>query len=136
MAHTRVEALPHGFPFRLLDRVLEIDGSAGTGVKNITSGDFSLHDAPPASFPDMLIVEAMAELSGLVMNYGKEDAKGAFLAGISGFRFTRPAVIPEQVRIVSRLDANFSALASFSVSAYVGSEVIATGTLVMAETDA
>ena len=61
--------LPHRFPFLLVDRILEIDGDKrAVGIKNVTINEpfFQGHYPGTPIMPGVLIVEAMAQMSGLL----------------------------------------------------------------------
>lgn len=123
--------LPHAYPFRLLDRVLELDVSRGVGIKNVTAGEALMAERQSGTFPDVLVVEALAQLSGLILNYDKEGGT-AVLAQIKTMRFSRAASAGEVLRLVSEAEASFGGLASFNVKALSGEEVIVEGALVLA----
>lgn len=133
MSGNPVELLPHGYPFRLLDRVTEIDGSRAVGIKNVTGGEALSGSRPLDLLPDVLLIEALAQLSGLVMNHGKDGAKAAVLAQIKSASFSRQARAGDTIRLVSEAEASFGGLASFSVAAYCDDVLIAEGKLVLAE---
>ena len=70
--------LPHRYPFLLVDRVVEIQqGSYAIGVKNVTINDnfFPGHFPQRPIMPGVLMVEAMAQVGGLIMlEPGEEGA--------------------------------------------------------------
>ena len=62
--------LPHRYPFLLVDRVLELEpGKKAVGLKNVTMGEahFQGHFPNQPIMPGVLIVEAMAQLGGIVL---------------------------------------------------------------------
>ncbi len=86
--------LPHRYPFLLIDRVTDIDESAGTikGYKNITANEpvFNGHFPERSVFPGVLIIEAMAQLGAVYMLKKLPEKKRlALFAGIDRARFKR-----------------------------------------------
>ena len=71
MTHNQIRRiLPHRYPFLLVDRVLEVDGfQRATGIKNVTLNEpfFNGHYPDEPIMPGVLIVEAMAQLAGLLL---------------------------------------------------------------------
>lgn len=92
------EILPHRYPFLLIDRITDIDESAGTikGYKNITANEpvFMGHFPERSVFPGVLIVEAMAQLgAAFMLRKFPREKRMAFFAGIDKARFKR-VIIP------------------------------------------
>ena len=58
--------LPHRYPFLLVDRIMDMDDSSITGVKNVTMNEpfFQGHFNNPV-MPGVLQVEAMAQVGGI-----------------------------------------------------------------------
>lgn len=125
--------LPHVYPFVLLDRVVELTASRGVAIKNVSGNSFFSCGRPEEVLflPDMLLIEAMAQLSGLVMNFGLTDQSAAVLAAISTMRFERRATAGEAIVITSLLEGSFGRAASFDVEASTGSLRVATGRLTL-----
>lgn len=96
--------LPHRYPFLLVDRILEVsdDGTHAVAIKNVTANEpfFQGHFPDNAIMPGVLIVEALAQAGGAAL-LGKETREGklAMLAGIDGFRFRRPVVPGDTLRL-------------------------------------
>jgi beta-hydroxyacyl-ACP dehydratase FabZ len=89
--------LPHRFPFLLVDRVVEIDpGKRLVAIKNVTINEpfFTGHFPGVPVMPGVLIVEALAQASGLLVAYGRPVVPNAYLlfAGIDNVRFRLPVV--------------------------------------------
>ena len=121
--------LPHRFPMLLVDRVLEIDGDRrAVGVKNVTMNEpfFQGHYPGTPIMPGVLVVESMAQLSGLLIGQKLEHTgKLAVLLSLDSVKL-RKAVTPgdqlileaESVRIRSRI-------AHMKCRAYVAEELVA-----------
>ncbi len=61
--------LPHRYPFLLVDRVVEIEeGRRAVGIKNVTMNELFFQGHYPGTpiMPGVLIVEALAQMSGLL----------------------------------------------------------------------
>ena len=99
--------LPHRYPFALVDRVLEQEpGVRAVAIKNITLNEpqFQGHFPDRPLMPGVLIVEAMAQVGGLIVKQMPDLPNGLFVfAGIDGVRFRRPVVPGDQLRISCEL---------------------------------
>jgi 3-hydroxyacyl-[acyl-carrier-protein] dehydratase len=95
--------LPHRYPFALVDRVIEYTpGKRAVAIKNITLNEpqFQGHFPGRPLMPGVLIVEAMAQVGGLIVTQMPDLPKGLFVfAGIDGVRFRKPVVPGDQLRI-------------------------------------
>ncbi len=95
--------LPHRYPFALVDRVIEHEpGKSAVAIKNVTLNEpqFQGHFPDRPLMPGVLIVEAMAQVGGLVVTQMPDLPKGLFVfAGIDGVRFRRPVVPGDQLII-------------------------------------
>ncbi len=95
--------LPHRYPFALVDRVIDYEqGKFAVGIKNVTINEphFQGHFPDRPLMPGVLIVEAMAQVGGLIVTQMNDLPKGLFVfAGIDGVRFRRPVVPGDQLII-------------------------------------
>ncbi len=144
MKQDGLKGLPHSYPFRFLDRVLEISESKGVAIKNVTANEefFQGHFPGAPIMPGVLIIEALAQLAGLVMNSGGNPpipplAKGgnggvAYIAQVKDMRFKRPVLPGETLLLTAELSHGFSQLAEFAVKAEVDGAIVAQGEVVMA----
>ena len=93
--------LPHRYPFLLVDRVLELEpGKRAVGIKNVTINEafFSGHFPGNPIMPGVLIVEAIAQVGGiLLLATTGNEGKLAFFAGIDKMRFRKPVVPGDQL---------------------------------------
>ncbi len=99
--------LPHRYPFLLVDRIIEfVPGEKAVGLKNVTINEnfFQGHFPGRPIMPGVLIVEAMAQVGGIVL-LKLPDAAGqlALFAGIDGVRFRRPVLPGDQLVITTEL---------------------------------
>ena len=93
--------LPHRFPMLLVDRVLEIDGDRrAVGIKNVTFNDIFFQGHYPGTpiFPGVLIVEAMAQLGGILLSRKLEHTgKLAVLLSMDRVKMRSPVVPGDQL---------------------------------------
>jgi len=88
--------LPHRYPMLLVDRILEIEpGRRAVGLKNVTINEdfFNGHFPGQAIMPGVLILEAMAQVGGVLMlSLPEYRNKLAVIGGIENVRFRKPVV--------------------------------------------
>ncbi len=93
--------LPHRYPFLLVDRVTELEpGVRGVGIKNVTINEpfFQGHWPGRPVMPGVLIVEAMAQMGGLI--YAEErlgPAQLPLLLSMDNVKLRRPVVPGDQL---------------------------------------
>ena len=95
--------LPHRYPMLLIDRVLEVDGDRrAVGIKNVTINEpfFQGHYPRQPIMPGVLIIEAMAQLSGILLSQKLEHTgRVAVLLSLDKVKFRRPVVPGDQLMI-------------------------------------
>lgn len=93
--------LPHRYPFLLVDRIIEyVPGERAVGIKNVTFNEphFQGHFPVRSLMPGVLIVEAMAQVGGVVLTQLPEMEGGLFVfAGMDKVRFRRQVVPGDQL---------------------------------------
>lgn len=98
-----LEYLPHRYPFLLVDRVLAFDpGERIVGLKNVTINEpfFQGHFPGHPIMPGVLIVEAMAQVGGLLLVKEFEDPgdKLVYFMSMDDVKFRRPVRPGDQLR--------------------------------------
>lgn len=97
--------LPHRYPFLLVDKVVEIDGTdRGVGIKNITMNEpqFTGHFPGNPVFPGVYQVEAMAQTSAVIAGVGLGLADkniGIYFMAMEGVKFRRMVVPGDTLRM-------------------------------------
>lgn len=97
--------LPHRYPFLLVDRVEEIDGTqSAVGIKNVTMNEphFQGHFPGAPIMPGVTIVEAMAQTAGVMVGVGLELMDKNMLIyfmAIDGCKFRRKVVPGDQLKM-------------------------------------
>jgi len=94
--------IPHRYPFLLVDRVEDIDGSSSArGIKNVTFNEphFQGHFPGKPIMPGVTIIEAMAQTAAVMVGVDMDMADKELLVyfmAIDGCKFRRK-VIPGDV---------------------------------------
>lgn len=144
MMHVKeiMEFLPHRYPFLLVDRVLEVEkGKSIVGYKNVSMNEpfFTGHFPNHPVMPGVLIVEAMAQLSGILgfVTVERKPSDGVvhYLAGCSKVRFKRPVVPGDQLRMESQFISGKHGIWKFDCRALVDGEVACVAEVMTAERD-
>ncbi len=128
--------LPHGAEFRFVDRLLSLDpGKSGLGEYRVRDQETFLRGHFPGHpiFPGVLLVEATAQLAGIV---AQSDPKtpplsGLKLAGIRAAKITGTARPGEIVRLEARVTGRMGNLVQAATTAWVGDQVVLRGELTL-----
>ncbi|MBI2104020.1 MAG: bifunctional UDP-3-O-[3-hydroxymyristoyl] N-acetylglucosamine deacetylase/3-hydroxyacyl-ACP dehydratase [Candidatus Omnitrophica bacterium] len=100
---TQIEKiLPHRYPFLLVDRVTELTETRAVGLKCVTINDYFFRGHFPGRpvMPGVLIVEAMAQLAGIIMlNTREHRGKLAYFMAVDKVKFRKP-VVPGDVLVL------------------------------------
>ena len=100
-----MEILPHGYPFLLVDRIVELEmGKRIVGIKNVTINEpfFQGHFPGQPIMPGVLIVEAMAQTAGVLAFKSMPEEfkkKVVYFMAIDKVRFRRPVQPGDQIRM-------------------------------------
>src|SRR5579864_9652712 len=88
------EILPHRYPMLLVDRIEELEAERIVGIKNVTINEpfFSGHFPDIPVMPGVLIIEAMAQVAGVLVLKSIPDRKTklVLLAAVNEAKFRRP----------------------------------------------
>lgn len=132
------EILPHRYPFALIDRVISYEkGKTLHAIKNITMNEpvFTGHFPGNPIFPGVLLLEAMAQATGLLgfkMMETVADNEIYLFAGIDNARFKRPVVPGDRVDFFVTFEKERRGIWKFSGRAEVDGELAASADLMCA----
>ena len=123
--------LPHRYPFLLIDRVERIvHGQSAVGIKNVSANEphFEGHFPAVPIMPGVLIVEAMAQTSGVLIGTSEgiyDSGILIYFMGIEKAKFRRKVVPGDVLELhVDTLRAG-SRIVRFSGRGLVGGELAA-----------
>jgi len=125
---TRAASLPHAYPFRFVELVLEerdADFSRGRVRVSLTANARALMGE---QWPTpMLLAEAIAQSALLLEGGDAEIGRSGFLAGIEGFALRRPPRAGEILTVDVKLTAKLGPMVRFDGEVTSGGEEIARG---------
>jgi 3-hydroxyacyl-[acyl-carrier-protein] dehydratase len=108
--------LPHRYPFLLLDRIVELEaGTRGVAHRGVTTTN---------GFPQILMIECVAQLSGIVV--AQEEGEGGFLASIDHAEFTGSPAVGAFLTISARVIKAFGRLFMVEGTVASGTEQLLT----------
>jgi 3-hydroxyacyl-[acyl-carrier-protein] dehydratase len=134
--------LPHRYPFLLVDRVTDVvAGESIAGYKNISINEevFNGHFPGAPIFPGVMIIEAMAQISGILgfVTTGQkaDDGKLYLFAGVDKVRFKRPVVPGDRLDLTAEVEAVKRNIWRFRCTAKVDGQTACEATLLCAYQD-
>lgn len=136
-----IKVLPHRYPFLLVDRVTELEpGKRVQGIKNVTANEpfFQGHFPGNPIMPGVLIIEAMAQVGGVLAGYSmpealrKEGPRNLFFVSMDQVKFRKPVVPGDQLVFELVTLRTGSRVWKLAGKAFVNDELVAEAELVAA----
>jgi 3-hydroxyacyl-[acyl-carrier-protein] dehydratase len=124
--------IPHGYPFLFIDRVVELEpGVRAVGLMNIAADSPFAGMGKAGCFPQMLLVEALAQLGAIAGAAGDKAgyAGPGYLAAMTDVKFGRRPVVGDSIRLVAELRARMGKLVMFNATADIDGDAAAEATL-------
>jgi 3-hydroxyacyl-[acyl-carrier-protein] dehydratase len=128
---TILKALPHRYPFLMVDRIIGIRGDeAAIGIKNVTINEpqFLGHFPGNPVFPGVLMIEGMAQTAGAIciLSQSKENlAPKVFFLTIDKAKFRKPVLPGDTIEYHMRKSAHRRTMWWYTGVAKVAGRVVA-----------
>ena len=99
-----MQVIPHRYPFLLVDRIIEMDPPKRVvGIKNVTINEpfFQGHYPGHPIMPGVLIVEAMAQVGGMLLMgaFPDPESKVVYFTSLNNVKWRKPVKPGDQLRM-------------------------------------
>lgn len=122
------DLLPHRYPFLMVDRIVEFEpGMKAVGIKNVTINEpfFVGHFPGNPIMPGVLIVEAMAQVAGIMAFRSGVQGNSVYFMSIEKAKFRKPVVPGDQLRLDVTVVQQRGNVWKFTGNALVDGKVVA-----------
>lgn len=130
------EVLPHRYPFLLVDRIIELEEDKRVvGLKNVTINEpfFQGHFPGKPIMPGVLIIEAMAQIGGIMLLTSRVSEKiTPYLTGVDKLRVRKPVFPGDQLIIEAKVMGIKGGMGKVKVTATVNGNTVAEGEIMFA----
>lgn len=123
-----MELLPHRFPFLLVDRIIELElSNRAVGIKNVTINEnfFMGHFPGNPIMPGVLLVEALAQVGGILASKSGAKGKTVYFLSIEKVKFRKPVLPGDQLILDVKVLHVRGSVWRFSGNAFVGDNLVA-----------
>jgi 3-hydroxyacyl-[acyl-carrier-protein] dehydratase len=126
-----LKALPHRYPFLMVDRIISIRGSeGGIGIKNVTINEpqFLGHFPGNPVFPGVLMIEGMAQTAGaicILSQLAQYAAPKVYFLTIDKAKFRKPVLPGDTIEYHMSKIARKKSMWWFRGKAVVAGQVVA-----------
>ena len=131
-----MKILPHREPFLFVDRIVSLEkGKRAVGIKNVTINDYFFKGHFPGKpvMPGVLIIEAMAQVGGVMMLASEENhGKLAYFLAADNLKFRKTVVPGDQLVMEVTAGRIKSKTGQVHGKAMVDGKVVAEGDLMFA----
>ncbi len=95
-----MDILPHRYPMLLVDRIIELESNVkAVGIKNVTLNEpyFQGHFPGNPIMPGVLIIEALAQVGGILASKSGAKGKTVYFLSIDKAKFRKPVIPGDQM---------------------------------------